>query len=358
MLEGSAMARKGRMKSPPLSANIIPIMSQRLQNRIATSRLALPLTLLYAMAAWAGRLVDNPHLWPSLILFCVATYLVIELNNRNALMRQYSRMMSCSYIAMMTMCGWLLADVRVMTFQVCVIAAFTLIFMSYQRRDDMGHCFWAYLFIGLAAFLWPPVLMLVPVFWIGESSYLMSFSLRAFLASIIGVVTPFWIALPVVFYTGEYEMATDFLRAFVPGEAFISMADTPLALLALSSDLKPCTLLSVLLVVLMMLIGIVHFFRQSYRDKIHVRMLYQFFTLSAIVLLAALCAILFLPFDDTPAASYILSAIIFCASPFVAHYVTFTSSRLSGVTTITLILAIIALTAIQYIPSIAPYISG
>ncbi|MDD7621060.1 MAG: hypothetical protein SPJ79_06730, partial [Prevotella sp.] len=101
-------------------------MSQRLQNRIATSRLALPLTLLYAMAAWAGRLVDNPHLWPSLILFCVATYLVIELNNRNALMRQYSRMMSCSYIAMMTMCGWLLADVRVMTFQVCVIAAFTL----------------------------------------------------------------------------------------------------------------------------------------------------------------------------------------------------------------------------------------
>ena len=174
-------------------------MSQRLQNRIATSRLALPLTLLYAMAAWAGRLVDNPHLWPSLILFCVATYLVIELNNRNALMRQYSRMMSCSYIAMMTMCGWLLADVRVMAFQVCVIAAFTLIFMSYQRRDDMGHCFWAYLFIGLAAFLWPPVLMLVPVFWIGESSYLMSFSLRAFLASIIGVVTPFWIALPAVF---------------------------------------------------------------------------------------------------------------------------------------------------------------
>lgn len=328
-------------------------MSQRLQNRIASSRLALPAMLLYSMAAWARRLVDDPHLWPSLLLFCVATYLMIELNNRNALMRQYSRMMSCSYIALMTMCGWLLADVRIMAFQVCVISALTLIFMSYQRRDDMGHCFWAYLFIGLAAFLWPPALLLVPVFWIGEVSYLMSFSLRAFFASIIGVVTPVWIALPVMLYTGEYAPAADFFGALVPGEAFLTMAGSPSTLLVLPSGIKLYPLLATVLVIILMLIGIVHFFRQSYRDKIHVRMLYQFFTLMAAALLVALFAVFFLPFVNTPAANYILSAVIVCASPFIAHYITFTSSRLSGIATVTIILVVMALTAIQFVPSIA-----
>ncbi|MGM9713333.1 MAG: hypothetical protein ACI3Y5_04345 [Prevotella sp.] len=325
-------------------------MSRRLQNRIASSRLSLPVMLLYAMAAWTGLLLDDPSLWPSLVLFCIATYLIIELNNRNALMRQYSRMMSCSYIAMMTMCPWLLADVRVMAFQVCVIAAFSLIFMSYQRRDDMGHCFWAYLFIGLASFLWPPVLILVPVFWVGVASCLMSFSLRAFFASIIGIVTPVWIALPIVFYSGEYDTAAAILDGLMPGDALLQAVCSPSLLLSLPLDVSPLRLASTLLVAVMMLIGIAHFFRQSYNDKIHVRMLYQFFTLVAVVMLVVLCAILFLPFAAHPAADCVLSALIVCASPFIAHYVTFTSSRLSNTVTILGLIIILTLTALGSLP--------
>lgn len=318
---------------------------RRLQNRIATSRLSLPVTALCGLALWGVLLLVSPGLWPGLLIFIASVCLMVELNNRNALMRQYSRMVSCAYVAMMMMCPWLLADTRVMAVQLCLLATLTLLFMSYQQPADLGHKYWAYLFVGLAALVWPPVVALVPLMWIGERAFLMSFSFKALLASLLGLLTPAWIATPVVFLgrgasaprdVMGYIMASVSQYTTVPASPYImDYAETSVM-----------TLFALLLI-----IGIVHFFRQSYADKIHVRMLYQFFTMLAVALALAVAAATLLPNLAMLSPDYALgikryalSIEVVCLSPLVAHFVTFTSSRLTNITVLCLI-AIAAATA-------------
>ena len=75
------------------------------QNKVAASRYSLPITATLATLVWVavGLLVSN--IWVEFAFTAMSTLLMVELNNRNALMRTYSRMVSCSFLALMTMAG-------------------------------------------------------------------------------------------------------------------------------------------------------------------------------------------------------------------------------------------------------------
>lgn len=326
---------------------------RRLQNRLATSRLSLPAVALYALALWAVLLMAAPRLLPGLVLFSVSTALMVELNNRNALMRQYSRMVSCAYVVMMMMCPWLLTDIAALAVQLCLLASLSLLFTTYQRRLDMGRKYWAYLFVGVASLLWPPVIVVTPLLWIGEGAFLMSFSPKALAASVLGLVTPWWIAVPVVWYAGLSDKILEWLQGFVPDFSATSVAtEMPTAQVGMIAVLS--------FLALLLFIGIVHFFRQSYADKIQVRMLYQFFTMLAVVLAVVIAAAMALPHFSiipyglaTEIANFSLSLEIVCLAPFVAHFVTFTSSRLTNITTVCLLIIALLLTAAGFLLLIA-----
>lgn len=67
-------------------------MVKRLQNKIAGSRFALPVTAVYSIMIWlAGGLIAN-QLYLHFLLFGLSAYLMVELNNSNSLIRIYSRM--------------------------------------------------------------------------------------------------------------------------------------------------------------------------------------------------------------------------------------------------------------------------
>ena len=66
---------------------------KRLQNRIAESRFTLPVTGTITLLTWIGahltgqiNIISLPYLF-----IVISTYLMVELNNSNALMRIYSR---------------------------------------------------------------------------------------------------------------------------------------------------------------------------------------------------------------------------------------------------------------------------
>ena len=78
-------------------------MKKRLQDKIAGSRFSLPITALLILAIWiVGGIADNGR-YLNLGIFAISTYLMVELNNSNALIRVYSRMVSCTFLVVTTM---------------------------------------------------------------------------------------------------------------------------------------------------------------------------------------------------------------------------------------------------------------
>ena len=71
---------------------------KRRQERIATSRLTLPLTALYGavVALLAGAVQQG--LWVQTACLFIATETIAMLNNHYSLTRVYSRMLSCTYL--------------------------------------------------------------------------------------------------------------------------------------------------------------------------------------------------------------------------------------------------------------------
>lgn len=292
----------------------------------------MPLMSIYGALVCIIMLAADYTLWSGLLIFVVNVYLMVELNNRNTLMRQYSRMVSCSYIAMMCMLPSLLGNWRYMFVQMCLIAHFSLLFKTYQRGTALGYKYWAYLFIGIASLLWPPVLYFLPFLWLAEAVFLMSYSLRAFMASVLAVLTPLWILLPYIIYAALYDDVLQLYSQLLPSEALIAAFADPASLLSIvlpASDLA--RLLPIAGIFVLLAVGIVHYLRNSYSDKIHVRMLYNVFIL--ISLLSALFAVLvtLLCFQERQSVFYLLSFVVVCASPLLAHYIAFTYTRLTNI---------------------------
>lgn len=333
-------------------------MTRRLQNRMATSRVALPIMMIYCVALWLALLATEHTLLPQFLVFIVNVFLMVELNNRNALMRQYSRMVSCSYIVLMMMCPWMLRDLQTMLLQTSVILSFYLLFPTYQRRSAMGAKYWAYLSLGVGSMVWPSLLYLLPLFWIAESAFLMSFSVRSFFASILGILTPVWVLMPLVVYKGMYDSLIEHYVQLLPGEKIMASFQDVMLLIPTALPMDVMQIISVGAIVVLFLTGLIHYLRNSYADKIHVRMLYQFIMLIAVFVSIALVVVAVLPFENRASVDMLLSIFVVCVSPLIAHYITFTSTRLTNISVLLIVIATIGYTVFQYLPMVPTDLSA
>ena len=149
---------------------------KRFQNKVAESRYALTLMAIYALGVWyLGGLVEN-QLYLQLAFLGVSTYLMMEINNSNALIRIYSRMVSCSFLALTSMATFLFPSLRESIVQLCLITSYTIIFHIYQDKDSPGLMFYAFLCLGIASVLFIQVLYFVPLLWLLIGFKMMAFS--------------------------------------------------------------------------------------------------------------------------------------------------------------------------------------
>ena len=309
--------------------------------------MALPLMTTFCVILWLGYLATDVTLWPSFVLFLVSTYFMVELNNRNSLMRQYSRMVSCSYMALMMMCPWIILDKHVMVAQLCCIATVSLLFTTYQDRSLTGRKLWAYAFYGLSVILWPPLIILLPFYWIAEAFFLMSYSGKAFAASLFGILMPMWILAPAVVFFQRFDMVMKQVDMIVPNDRMVLMFNDVSQLWIETLPLPLPSLCIIVFVLLLLLTGVIHYFRHSYIDKIQTRMYYQFFTLLAAALTLVLVGVILLPCETLPGATIVFAMIIVCTSPLIAHYITFTNTRLTNISVIILLIAVLSVDVTQ-----------
>ena len=156
------------------------------------------------------------------------------------------------------------------------------------------------------------------------------------LASLIGLATPYWLALLWLMVPWGVEPTQWSLSLQSLAEHFGELADIRYAL--------PPYLLERGILLLFALVlaagGIMHFWSRSFEDKIRIRLLYGFFiTLTALTVLFILA--------QPQHYDVLMRVLAVCASPLIAHVFTFTSSRLSGILFFTAIALSVALTVLS-----------
>lgn len=300
---------------------------KRLQNRIAESRIALPFTALLVIPAWIGTGVLRDDVLPQFALTVVASYVMVELNNVNALIRIYSRMVSCSFLMLCAITAALYASVESCTVELCTAAAYLILFHAYQDKRSPGITYFAFLSLGVASMMFVQILYFVPFLWLLMATNLMMMSSRNFVASILGLITPYWFAG--LYYLYEGNLTTP-LQHFAELGQFGSLSQY----LSIDSHQVATTIFIVIVAVT----GIVHFLRTSYNDKIRTRMLFESFITMDII------AMLFLILQ--PQHYKELTAIIIVnTSPLIGHYIALTRTFITDLSFKLMIIIAIALTA-------------
>lgn len=301
-------------------------MVKRLQNRIAQSRWALPITIIYGLVVCLTVELMGYGQWMTFALLLVATLMMAELNNGYSLIRIYSRMVSCSFMVMITMSLTLFESVTVAVVMVAYIAFLLLIFRAYQNPGAVGWVFYAFVALGISSIVFSKSLLFVPVLWVIMAVNVLCFSPRTLIASLLGIITPYWFVAAWLIYQGNISyLGTHFLSALQFGTPFQF------------SILNIHQLLTFAFVLVLAVIGAVHFFLYSYQDRIRIRLMYETF-----VVLDA-CAVIFAIlqpqyFDEMLGMSIVTTATL------IGHFLALTHSRLSNITMFVLAGLALALT--------------
>lgn len=295
---------------------------KRPQNIIAEGGLTLPVAALFGIVVWLLSGLVQQRLWLQLACFVATVYVLIELTNQNALLRVRSRMVSSTFIVLSCAASFLLPQMTGGIVQFCFVVAFLLLFQTYQTSHSIGRTFYAFTAIGLASIAFVHVLWYVPVLWILMATQLQSLNWRTWLTSLLGLAMPYWFAL--LWFLLPFNLSDEWITDFTPlADHFSKLADIAIQS-PITSHLFLGGLLVFILTIILATIGMAHFWQYSFEDKIRIRLLYGFFTaMTAVTVLFILV--------QPQHFSVLMRLLTLCASPLIAHVLTFTSSRLSNI---------------------------
>ena len=190
---------------------------------------------------------------------------------------------------------------------------FLILFSTYQDQQAAGKTYYAFLALGCSSLLYAEYLYYVPLLWVLMISRLNSLSWRTLVASILGIITPYWFVSLWLFYIWDFTPLTDHLSDL---NSFV----LPANYLAVTLE----QLLVYIFLAVVSITGIIHFWQYSYEDKIHIRQLFGFF------IAVNLLTLLFIALQPQQFNAFIRIVII-CASPIVAHFMTLTHSRITNI---------------------------
>ena len=304
---------------------------KRLQNRIAESRRTLPITILYGVGIWLLAGLVHQGWWFQFVCFFTSVYAMNHLNNINMLIRVYSRSVSVFYILLACSATWMFASIQG-TVQVLSMAAGLLLLCScYQDQKSSGRTFYLYMLISIVSLLEPHFLLYVPIFLLLMATTIYSLSWRTFFAALLGLMTPYWLFTGWQLYTYRYqpEMAIDYLKRFTDMQWAVDYS------VVTTQQWAYLALLMVLFVV-----GAIHFWMTSYMDKIRVRQIYNSLMMLTIYTLV-LMALQPQKYDT------FIGMLTIVVSPIVAHFFTLTRTRLSNLFFIATMIAILVLTGMN-----------
>ena len=301
---------------------------KRFQNKVAGSRLTLPVAALFATAIWlvAGLVSENK--WIPFLLMVLSTYLIAEINNRNAIIRIRSRMMSASFLCLTVMGLSMGYGLKEAILQLCFVFFYLCIFHTYQRKEAVGYIFSAFVSIGIASLATVQILWFVPLLALLVARPLYAMSAKGVNAVLLGIVMPYWLVLPYIVYKGEFGRLTDHFLPLADINSFFDYSTVTVGLL-----------IEYILTAYLLLTGWIHFLRTAYKDKIRTRMfLNAFVAVSFTLMIFMLIAPVY--------AHSLMPVMVTAVCPLVAHFFTLTDTRLSNCTFVATMLIVVIISII------------
>ena len=309
--------------------------NNRFQNHVSKSTLTLPLCMVTGALAWFWNgsthefTISNSAL-ASLLLAAISTYIVIETANLFALLRIRSNMVATVWVVFISMlsslhsfsAGWVAVP--------ALAASYYVMFLAYQQHEPVLHVFHSFLLLGIASLAIPHLSVFVPLYYWYLLVFLRCLTWRGFWAGTVGLV------LPVCFVLGWCILSRDFtfilsrlelLQATrlcpADGYAWLMSYSEPQAL-----NFAFATLLSV--------IGIVHYLRSYYNDKIRTRMYLYIYVMQTV---ASWLLMMFIP----DLYHLVYPVFLLAASTMIAHFFALTGTIVSNLLFCLCLVLIIAL---------------
>lgn len=233
------------------------------------------------------------------------------------------------------MAGLLSLPVKVSVVMQCVVMFYLLLFRAYQDKKAMGLVFYAFLMLGIASTMFVQVLFFVPLAWVLLHTNILAGNVRTFFASILGLVAPYWFVGGYYIYIGEVGLLlAHFGRLRMFGDLFCM------------SGLPPHKLVTYAVLVFLSLIGMVHFYRNSYKDKIRTRMLFEIF-MAMDVGVAVFLALQPQHYD------FLVGMMVVNTSPLIAHFLSLTKTWITNVSFCLIVMMVLLLTVYNlWMPSL------
>lgn len=294
------------------------------QKTLAQGRFTFAVVALIALVAWAVL----PPAWSwwllaGFVACAVCVYLLAELSITFVLLRINSRMIS-STLALLLASAVMLHELQtVHLILLCSVIAYFPLFGSYQRPRGSVLSYVTFLLIGLSSLVFPQLLFFVPVCWISQI-ILRSMSARTWVASLLGIITPYCFLFTYAYCTDQMPLFTDrfveMMRIELPDFSSLSLQYIVVAALSL----------------IHFLVGMVDFLRNKHFDKTRTR--YHYY----IVLLHG--SIAFVWFLLQPQyALFILPICLTNAAIMSGHFTAQSYGKVQNI--ITIILAVLTLGA-------------
>ena len=286
---------------------------KRTQNCIAESRITLPLTIVYGlvMSILYGAWVQN--LWVQTIILAISTLLMAELNNSNSLIRIFSRMVSCSFLFLSVMSIFLLHSMQATIVQLCFIAFYLSFFKAYQNPKATGWIYYAFFAIGMASVVFIQIAFFVPFMWFLMIFNILAFSVKSFVASLLGLITPYWFIGGYFVYSHQFD---SIFSHFTDIAEFSPLFDY--------NAITQHQIITFVWIVFLFIIGMTHFIRKRYNDKIRTRMLYEIF------ITMGLCSIVFTILQPQH-YHILLSILIVNTAPLIGHFFATTQTKFTNI---------------------------
>lgn len=281
---------------------------RNLRTRIATGSFTLPVAAVATALLWIGSALTDEAAWTGLLLTGAVTYMLVELNNRNALLRERSRMVSTVYLAFMAGSPFLHPWSPAMLPAAAMAAAYFPLFAAYQSRRAAARVFNAALLLSLGSLVYAPLLLLLVGVFLSLGLQLRALSGRTFMALILGGAAPYWL------FFGWAIWQHDLPWTLTALQAMFSLSPPDYATLSLPE------LVVGGYVALLSLVAVIHFFRTAYNDKIRTRMYFYTLILVEAILAAAIAL-------QPQRADVLLRLLMVNSAPLVAHHLTLARGR-------------------------------
>ena len=292
----------------------MPLKHNRLQNKIAGSVFTLPVCVIAAIAMWwLPQKEFSVQCLLGLVLCLLTTYIVMETNAQQHIIRIRTRMMSCVWLLLAASLAFMhpLGEPIIAAAFLCV--SYHLLFRCYQRHRPQLDVFHSFLMLGIGSFFAPVMLPMAVLFFLYKIFFLRSLTRKAFWAGVLSIIVPYWCYAVWCFVTGDIQSLITRLT---------DMAHLDMPSVEAVKALPFVWQVSAGFVVLLSIVSIIHYMRTNYDDKIRVRMFLYIYVMQTLLLMAYL--VLQPAHYQTTMALLVASA-----SPLIAHYFALTGSWLS-----------------------------